>query len=155
MSAPPYLTVSSTSEALYASDWARDPTSYYQISGIHGEPHVPWNGATAQKSGSYCQHGSVLFPTWHRSYLLLFEVRDTPIRARTADVSFLCSKQFSSVQPRLLSLTLSTRMRGSKRLLIFANHTGIGLAPRDLFRLKKLYPCSKSKSSNPMAPKPQ
>lgn len=60
-------------QVLYGSDYVRDPTSYYQIGGIHGEPFFPWDGATAQKTGFYCQHRSVLFPTWHRPYLLLFE----------------------------------------------------------------------------------
>ncbi|KAF4464633.1 tyrosinase precursor [Fusarium albosuccineum] len=53
-----------------------DPTSWYQIAGIHGVPFEPWNGVEplpgANESG-YCTHSSVLFPTWHRPYLALFE----------------------------------------------------------------------------------
>ncbi|KAH7143850.1 hypothetical protein EDB81DRAFT_947876 [Dactylonectria macrodidyma] len=53
-----------------------DPTSWYQIAGIHGVPYDSWNGveaaAGANQSG-YCPHSSVLFPTWHRPYLALFE----------------------------------------------------------------------------------
>ncbi|KAH7002086.1 hypothetical protein EDB80DRAFT_808962, partial [Ilyonectria destructans] len=53
-----------------------DPTSWYQIAGIHGVPFQSWNGvepvAGANQSG-YCPHSSVLFPTWHRPYLALFE----------------------------------------------------------------------------------
>ncbi|KAH6604367.1 tyrosinase [Trichoderma cornu-damae] len=53
-----------------------DPLSYYQIAGIHGVPFVAWNGvepaAGASQSG-YCPHSSVLFPTWHRPYLALYE----------------------------------------------------------------------------------
>ncbi|KAL7934581.1 hypothetical protein V8C35DRAFT_326972 [Trichoderma chlorosporum] len=53
-----------------------DPLSYYQVAGIHGVPFVTWNGvgpaAGASQSG-YCPHSSVLFPTWHRPYLALYE----------------------------------------------------------------------------------
>lgn len=58
------------------SDYLNDPTSYYQINGIHGMPFTPWNDATPDKAGDYCQHRSILFPTWHRPYTLLFEVRN-------------------------------------------------------------------------------
>jgi tyrosinase len=58
--------------------------SYYEISGIHGQPHRPWDGVSSVKfppsGGSvnhnrgYCSHGSAIFPTWHRAYLAQFEV---------------------------------------------------------------------------------
>lgn len=45
--------------------------------GVHGAPFQPYNGvmpyARNVQSG-YCMHSSVLFPTWHRPYLSLFEV---------------------------------------------------------------------------------
>lgn len=51
--------------------------SYYQIAGIHGVPNTPWDGVdTNPKSGGavgYCTHSSIVFPTWHRTYLALFE----------------------------------------------------------------------------------
>ncbi|KAI9785255.1 MAG: hypothetical protein M1835_003372, partial [Candelina submexicana] len=52
--------------------------SWYQIAGIHGRPFVSWDGVTGAANGSssfrgYCTHNSVLFPTWHRPYLALFE----------------------------------------------------------------------------------
>ncbi|TDZ61431.1 Tyrosinase [Colletotrichum trifolii] len=50
--------------------------SYFQISGIHGRPFIPWNGVQAVSGGSgggYCPHGNVQFPMWHRPYLALFE----------------------------------------------------------------------------------
>lgn len=58
-----------------------DKWSYYQIAGIHGLPHVPYDGATGSWDpslgsnwwGGYCQHGSPLFPTWHRPYVMLLE----------------------------------------------------------------------------------
>lgn len=53
------------------------PLSWYQITGIHGVPFRSWNGvgpvSGAEQSG-YCTHSSVLFPTWHRPYLALYEV---------------------------------------------------------------------------------
>jgi tyrosinase len=47
------------------------------IAGIHGRPYLPWDDVQAtpgnDKNG-YCAHTSVLFATWHRPYLALFEV---------------------------------------------------------------------------------
>ncbi|KAK4239408.1 hypothetical protein C8A03DRAFT_42953 [Achaetomium macrosporum] len=55
-------------------------TSYYQIAGIHGMPYKPWNGVGSDTDwqsssgfGGYCTHSSILFLTWHRPYLALFE----------------------------------------------------------------------------------
>jgi tyrosinase len=53
-----------------------DPRSFYQIAGIHGLPWEPYDGITGntkQKFSGYCEHGSILFPTWHRPYMLLLE----------------------------------------------------------------------------------
>ncbi|KAL2885386.1 Tyrosinase [Ceratocystis lukuohia] len=54
-----------------------DPLSYYQLAGIHGIPFQSWNGVEPKskqtKNTGYCTHASVLFPTWHRPYLALFE----------------------------------------------------------------------------------
>lgn len=47
------------------------------LAGIHGVPFVPWNGVQASPGANqsgYCPHSSVLFPTWHRPYLALYEV---------------------------------------------------------------------------------
>jgi tyrosinase len=56
-------------------------TSYYQIAGIHGMPYKPWNGVgsstnwqNTSRFGGYCTHSSILFLTWHRPYLALYEV---------------------------------------------------------------------------------
>ncbi len=56
-------------------------TSYYQLAGIHGLPYKPWNGVgsttnwqTSSGFGGYCTHSSILFLTWHRPYLALYEV---------------------------------------------------------------------------------
>jgi len=53
-----------------------DPRSFYQIAGIHGLPWEPYDGITndpEEKFSGYCEHGSILFPTWHRPYMLLIE----------------------------------------------------------------------------------
>jgi len=56
-----------------------DDKSFFAVAGIHGQPYAAWNGASGSFTqgkwgfGGYCTHGSVLFPTWHRPYLLLLE----------------------------------------------------------------------------------
>ncbi|KAF1952540.1 Di-copper centre-containing protein [Byssothecium circinans] len=53
--------------------------SYYQIAGIHGMPWTSWDGVQGTGANTpgaqmgYCPHGQVLFGTWHRPYLVLFE----------------------------------------------------------------------------------
>ncbi len=43
-------------------------------------PFVSWEGAGGNRPvqgsgwGGYCTHGNVLFPTWHRPYVALYEV---------------------------------------------------------------------------------
>jgi len=56
-------------------------TSYAQVAGIHGMPYAPWDGVASNTDwksssgfGGYCTHSSVLFLTWHRPYLALYEV---------------------------------------------------------------------------------
>lgn len=51
----------------------QDPNSFFCLGGFHGEP---FRGAGATSStwwGGYCQHGTVLFPSWHRAYLWRLE----------------------------------------------------------------------------------
>ncbi|KAH7627267.1 hypothetical protein B0T09DRAFT_180188 [Sordaria sp. MPI-SDFR-AT-0083] len=52
------------------------PVSWYGITGIHGIPHQTWGGVTptpGNEETGYCTHSSILFPTWHRPYLVLYE----------------------------------------------------------------------------------
>lgn len=54
-----------------------EPDSFFQIAGIHGLPYISWNGVGEEspaEAAGYCTHSSVLFPTWHRPYVSLFEV---------------------------------------------------------------------------------
>jgi tyrosinase len=70
-----------------------DPLSYYQVAGkrpqvilerqatdlqgIHGLPQVSWDGVEGRgEYPGYCSHAAVTFPTWHRPYIALFEVRN-------------------------------------------------------------------------------
>ncbi|CDW82065.1 tyrosinase [Stylonychia lemnae] len=47
-----------------------DPKSFYNIAGYHG---LPFTGkiepGNSKWWGGYCNHGNVLFPSWHRAYL--------------------------------------------------------------------------------------
>ena len=76
--------------------------SYYQVSGrapfscvgimliaegIHGHPYIPWDGVQGQYQAGYCTHGSILFPSWHRPYMALYEVRSHSVINRTAYLS--------------------------------------------------------------------
>ncbi|KAH9988364.1 common central domain of tyrosinase-domain-containing protein [Russula vinacea] len=53
--------------------------SHFGVGGIHGLPYVQWEGSGGTSPvhgsqwGGYCTHGSVLFPTWHRPYVALYE----------------------------------------------------------------------------------
>ncbi|KAI1083196.1 Di-copper centre-containing protein [Whalleya microplaca] len=52
------------------------PFSWYQIAGIHGAPALTWGGVNStpgNEQSGYCTHVSILFPSWHRPYLALYE----------------------------------------------------------------------------------
>jgi len=50
-----------------------DPRSFFKLGGYHGEPFRGAGWGNASYWGGYCNHGNVLFPTWHRVYLLKLE----------------------------------------------------------------------------------
>jgi tyrosinase len=50
-----------------------DPNSFFIIGGYHGEPFRGAGWGTSAYWGGYCNHGNVLFPTWHRAYLVRLE----------------------------------------------------------------------------------
>ncbi|KAJ9151377.1 Di-copper centre-containing protein [Pleurostoma richardsiae] len=53
-----------------------DELSYYQTTGIHGLPFIPWNGVDqvpGGRDGGYCPHNEITFGTWHRPFVALFE----------------------------------------------------------------------------------
>ncbi|KAL9102921.1 MAG: hypothetical protein Q9163_001981 [Psora crenata] len=57
----------------FQEDNQADLLSYFQVSGIHGRPYIPWDGVQGFYQAGYCTHGSILFPSWHRAYVALFE----------------------------------------------------------------------------------
>ncbi|HEY1749621.1 MAG TPA: tyrosinase family protein [Caulobacteraceae bacterium] len=52
---------------------ADDPNSFFMIGGYHGEPFRGAGWGNSAWWGGYCNHGNVLFPTWHRVYMLRLE----------------------------------------------------------------------------------
>lgn len=50
-----------------------DTTSYFNLAGFHGEPFSGAGYGDGTYWGGYCNHGNILFPTWHRFYVLKVE----------------------------------------------------------------------------------
>ncbi|TAQ84371.1 hypothetical protein B7494_g7307 [Chlorociboria aeruginascens] len=50
-----------------------DPNSFFNIGGLHGEPFRGAGYGSASWWGGWCNHGNILFPTWHRAYCLRIE----------------------------------------------------------------------------------
>jgi tyrosinase len=47
--------------------------SFFRLAGYHGEPFRGAGWGSSLYWGGYCNHGNVLFPTWHRVYVLKLE----------------------------------------------------------------------------------
>jgi tyrosinase len=52
---------------------ADDPQSFFTLASYHGAPFRGAGWGNADYWGGYCNHGNILFPTWHRIYLLKLE----------------------------------------------------------------------------------
>ena len=50
-----------------------DPRSFFALGGLHGEPFRGAGWGNSSYWGGYCNHGNILFPTWHRVYVLKLE----------------------------------------------------------------------------------
>jgi tyrosinase len=50
-----------------------DPQSFFVLGGYHGEPFRGGGRTSSAFWGGYCNHGNILFPTWHRIYLFKLE----------------------------------------------------------------------------------
>jgi tyrosinase len=50
-----------------------DLKSFFKLGGFHGEPFRGAGWGNSAYWGGYCNHGNVLFPTWHRVYLIKIE----------------------------------------------------------------------------------
>ena len=57
-----------------------NPDSFFFIAGFHGEPFREKGKTDPKWWGGYCNHGNILFPLWHRAYLLRLEdaLRNVP-----------------------------------------------------------------------------
>lgn len=85
-----------------------DPLSYFQIAGIHGYPEVPWDGVVGTPDPpwvGYCTHGAVVFPTWHRPYMALYEVRSLSRKFVSASTDNPPSSKPYGTMPNLLRVT--------------------------------------------------
>jgi hypothetical protein len=91
---------------------------------------MPWDGVdvAVRPQMGYCPHNQVLFGTWHRPYLMLFEVRylNSTIRWLTRTL-MQYSKNYKALRRALrtsfpVQQDLNTRML----LLNFVFHSGIG-----------------------------
>lgn len=51
-----------------------DLNSFFMLGGFHGEPFRGAGWGNSAYWGGYCNHGNVLFPTWHRVYLYQLEL---------------------------------------------------------------------------------
>ncbi|GKZ93379.1 hypothetical protein AnigIFM59636_006450 [Aspergillus niger] len=52
---------------------APNEDSFYTIAGYHGQPFRGAGYGNRAWWGGFCHHGNVLFPTWHRAYVLRLE----------------------------------------------------------------------------------
>ena len=50
-----------------------NPRSFFMLGGFHGEPFRGAGWGNAAYWGGWCQHGNILFPPWHRAYLVKLE----------------------------------------------------------------------------------
>src|ERR1700741_2488480 len=50
-----------------------DHRSFFWLGGLHGEPFRGAGWGSSAYWGGYCNHGNILFPTWHRVYCLKLE----------------------------------------------------------------------------------
>ena len=99
-------------------------------------PDSDWNDEKPiNKQQGYCTHTSVLFLTWHRPYLALYEVCymsefDLQVLVVLLILAKICSKCSTSMSTILHNHTelslLSVEMRTSKPPKISACHTGTG-----------------------------
>jgi hypothetical protein len=120
----------------------RSYDSFFQIAGIHGLPFTEWAKAQPSLDGykaGYCTHGQPLFPTWHRPYVALYEVRNFAppiIRAHPSTLLsvLVFSKPSKALRSRLRRSSPSKRMLGLKQLGIYVSLTGTGASNLSLLK---------------------
>ncbi|KAJ5752131.1 hypothetical protein N7520_009048 [Penicillium odoratum] len=82
----------------------------YSLGGIHGSPKEKWNGVEPSAADpvvspyGYCTHGMLMFPTWHRVYIGMFE---QAVANKVRDIA----KSFGDDEGRLSYLSAADRFR--------------------------------------------
>ena len=117
-----------------------DLISFFRLGGIHGMPYKAWDGVggedPAQEAG-YCTHGSVLFPTWHRPYIALYEVSRRTGPALMLSLTRETYSKFCKIMLKILPRpTRSTTSAGRGQPRISASRSGTGR--ETLCRLQRL-----------------
>lgn len=71
-----YFQVAGCKRTFISSVGKTDNNTLTLNEGIHGQPLVAWDEDTKPETPNegYCTHANVLFPCWHRPYVLLYEV---------------------------------------------------------------------------------
>lgn len=108
--------------------------------GIHGRPYLPYGNVMAKagdEDNGYCTHVSILFPTWHRPYLALYEVwLPSLIMPRSRMLTSNLSKSYivSSPSSHCNILQEPSKINTYQLLIDFESPTGIGQQSRLLVR---------------------
>jgi tyrosinase len=103
---------------------AGHPQSFFRLGGYHGEPFQGAGLKHAEYWGGYCNHGNVLFPTWHRVYLLKLEEAlqsvdgcedvmlpfwdQTSAESRTEGIPWALTRQFVKVKGKTIENPLTS-----------------------------------------------
>ena len=95
---------------------------FFPIAGLHGQPFRGPGYGNSSWWGGYCHHGNVLFPTWHRAYLLHLEdtIRKLPDHSNFAlpywnEMRDETSGGSTSVIPRIFTDSKYTFKEGPDR----------------------------------------
>jgi tyrosinase len=58
-----------------------DTLSFYQVAGVHGRPFQSWDNFPTPlvNAQGFCPHANVLFGSWHRPYLAIYEVCNSTV----------------------------------------------------------------------------
>ncbi|KAK4166368.1 hypothetical protein QBC43DRAFT_205926 [Cladorrhinum sp. PSN259] len=83
-----------------------DELSYFAITGIHGHPHSAWNGVDHVDGApitGWCPHNELLFATWHRPYVVLFE------QALVSHAANLASQYPAELRPEYIAAAETLR----------------------------------------------
>lgn len=65
--------------AIIQSRKVEDKLSYFRLAAIHSAPWCEWDQTSPKRDNNggtagFCVHNNYTFPTWHRVYMLLYEV---------------------------------------------------------------------------------